>query len=172
MNIVYRVAERRDAEGMIEFLKCVGGETDNLSFSEDTFKISPEKEARFIEKFRSAEKDIMLVAEADGKIIANASVSQNRIARYSHRAELSIAVIREFWGMGVGSALMGRLLSFARENGIAVLYLEVRADNERAIALYKKFGFSEIGTFEKFFKIDGKYYAACLMSLTLDSNIH
>mgnify|MGYP004421668729 CR=1 FL=1 len=39
------------------------------------------------------------------------------------------------------SALMERILAFARENGVEQVNLEVRSDNKRAIALYEKFGF-------------------------------
>ena len=45
------------------------------------------------------------------------------------------------------------------------LFLDVRADNERAIALYRKFGFQEIGTYNDYFNINGSFYDAKLMVL-------
>ena len=54
MNIVYREAEGCDASGLLAHLKCVGSETDNLSFDGNTFAISEQKEARFIEKFKNS----------------------------------------------------------------------------------------------------------------------
>ncbi len=47
--------------------------------------------------------------------------------------------------MGVGKALIERLLSYAKENGCTKLFLEVRESNLPAISLYKKFGFLPVG---------------------------
>ena len=164
MDIIYREVEVTDAEAMIEFLNKVGGESDNLSFSKDSLKLTRESEEKFISHFKSNKKNIMLVCELGGKIVANASLERNRIQRYSHRAELSIVVAREVWGRGIGSKLMELLLNFAKESEIEIVYLEVRSDNERAISLYRKFGFSTIGIYKKFFKINEKYYDALLMN--------
>lgn len=167
MNIIYREAEKNDAEALILHMRRVGGETDNLSFSENTFNISKEKEERFIEKFRNNPGDIMLVALENGTVIGNASLVRNRTVRYSHRAELSITVLKEYWGCGIGSQLMQMLIDFAKESGLASIFLEVRSDNLRAISLYKKFGFEKIGTYRDFFKINGVFYDADFMSLNL-----
>ena len=51
--------------------------------------------------------------------------------------------------------------------GAESVELEVRSDNERAIALYKKFGFEKVGRNEKFFKINGEFFAADYMNLYL-----
>ena len=167
MKITYREAENTDAKALLEFLSLAGGETDNLSFGKDSFKISEEKEAKFIEKFKNNRKNLMFVATCEDKVIANASIERNRIERYSHRAELSIAVLKEYWGKGIGSALMEKLVSFAKDTECKVLYLEVREDNTRAVSLYRKFGFETIGVYKSFFNINGIYYNARLMALYL-----
>lgn len=46
-----------------------------------------------------------------------------------------------------------------------IISLEVRSDNERAIKLYKKFGFEKIGIYKGFFKIDEEYIDFELMNL-------
>lgn len=163
MNIIYREALQSDAEALLEHLHAVGGETDNLSFGRDDFNISPEKESRFIERFKRSENDLMLVAECDGIIVGNAIVEREKIKRFSHRAELSITVLRDFWGRGIGSKLMSMMLDFCKESGASVITLYVRADNERAISLYKKFGFSEVGVFKNYFNIDEQLFDGLFM---------
>ena len=170
MKIEYREATPSDAEAMITFLSIVGSETDNLSFAGKTFNVSEEKEAKFIERFKKSKNDLMIVATQDDKIVGNAVVSRNKISRYSHRAEISIAVLRDFWGRGIGSRLMEMMIEFAREVGIEILYLEAREDNERAVNLYKKYGFSQIGVYNNFFKIEGKYYNAVLMNKEIEKD--
>ena len=167
MNLVYRKAEESDAEKLIDFLKCAGGETDFLSYSRETFDISVESEARFIRKFKNDKKSLMLVAEDNGKIVANASIEKNRVRRCAHRAELSVVVLKDYWGFGIGKELITRLIDYAKEAELQILELDVRSDNERAISLYRKFGFKEHGYYKRFFKIDKNYHDAILMSLEL-----
>ena len=49
------------------------------------------------------------------------------------------------------------MIDFAEKSGIEIIELAVRSDNERAIRLYKKHGFQEIGVYKSYFKIDEKY---------------
>ncbi len=164
MNIEYRRANTSDALKMLEHMRSVGGETDNLSYSSDTFNISIGREEKFIERFSKDGNGAMIIALADEKIVGCAIVERNRILRYNHRAEISITVLKEYWGQGIGSRLMELMIDFAKETNIEILYLEARADNTRAINLYKKYGFSELGVYEDFFKIEGEYHAAVLMT--------
>ena len=167
MHIIYREAVGDDAAALLSHLSCVGGETENLSYGKNTFRISVEKEKRFIERFKNNPGDVMLVALDGSSVVGNGIIERNRVERYNHRAELSITVLKKYWGLGIGSRLMQMMIEFAKESGIENIYLEVRSDNERAISLYKRFGFARIGVYEDFFKIDGKYYTADLMTLNL-----
>ena len=167
MEIIYREASVTDAAELLSHIKRVGGETDNLSFDADSFNISPEREAKFIKRFLEDKKDTMLVALSDGQIVGNAVLEHERIPRFSHRATLSVTVLRDFWGRGIGTALLKMIAEHAKSVGTSVISLEVRRDNERAIALYKKCGYTDIGIYERFFKIRGEYHDALLMQLCL-----
>lgn len=57
----------------------------------------------------------------------------------------TIAVDPGYRGRGAGRRLMYALLDVAREQGVRELFLEVRADNPIARALYDSLGFAEIG---------------------------
>ena len=166
-NLIYREAVKADAAALLEHIKTVGAETDNLSFSGETFSISVEREAKFIDRFYNNRKDIMLIALDGEKVVGNAIVERNRVERYNHRAEISITVLKDYWGHGIGSRLMEMMIDFSRKTGIEILYLEVRSDNTRAVSLYEKFGFVKIGTYPSFFKINNSYYDAYSMILTL-----
>ena len=167
MNIIYRKAKSTDASALLLHISIVGGETDNLSFGSDTFNISPEREAKFIDRFARSNNDLMLVALDGDKVVGNAIVERNRVKRYNHRAEISITVLRDYWGQGIGSRLMEMMIDFAKSVKIESLYLEVRKDNERAISLYKKYGFEEIGEYKGYFKINNSYYDAIFMALNM-----
>ena len=142
--VEYRIATIADAEGLLLHLKTVGSETDNLTFGKEGFQISAEREARFINRFIKNEDEIMLVAMDGERVVGNGVIERERIPRLAHRARLTLTVLRDYWGQGIGTRLMDMMLDFCRESGAELVFLECRADNERAIRLYKKFGFDEI----------------------------
>ncbi len=60
-----------------------------------------------------------------------------------HLLNLTIAPAGQ--GSGLGSALLETVLAHARSRGLAQVWLEVRASNARARALYARRGFDEVG---------------------------
>lgn len=58
---------------------------------------------------------------------------------------LTVGVIPDARRHGLGRDLLRALLSAAREQGATETYLEVRLDNEAAIALYESEGFVRLG---------------------------
>ncbi len=58
---------------------------------------------------------------------------------------LNVTVAPAAQGRGHGSALLGAVLAHARTRRLPTVWLEVRASNERARALYARLGFDEVG---------------------------
>lgn len=167
MSVVIERATAEDAVAMLEYLKQIGGETDNLTFGPEGMPFTPEAEAAYIAQIEYSPDNIMLVAKAEGKIIGDASL--NRLPRrMSHRGDLGVSVIKEYWNKGIGSQLLSKVLAWAKENNFEVIDLQVRSDNLQAIHLYEKFGFRKIGTHSAFFKINNEYIAFDYMSLMLE----
>ncbi len=158
MSIIIREAHPEDAERLLEYLKRVGGESDNLSFGAEGLPFSVEAEKGFIEGVAKDKKSVMLIAFDGDELIGDASLS-SMPRRMSHRAELGISVVKSHWGQGVGSALLAKIIDYARQNGIEIIDLNVRADNKRAIRLYEKIGFKYIGTHPKGMVIKGENIA-------------
>lgn len=165
--VEYRIATIADAEGLLLHLKTVGSETDNLTFGKEGFQISAEREARFISRFIKNEDEIMLVAMDGERVVGNGVIERERIPRLAHRARLTLTVLRDYWGWGIGTRLMDMMLDFCRKSGAELVFLECRADNERAIRLYKKFGFEISGELRRYFKIAGEFSSAYILELLL-----
>jgi len=64
----------------------------------------------------------------------------------------TIGVDPAYQGRGIGRRLLNELLRFA--DGGAV-YLEVRTDNEPAIALYRSVGFVNVGLRRRYYRVSG-----------------
>lgn len=166
MNIIIERATAKDAAAMIEYLKQIGGETDNLTFGSEGLPITLEAEEAYIKQMENSCNDIMLVAKVNGKIVGDASLSRLP-RRMSHRGDLGVAVVKEYWNQGIGSQLMSKILDFAKENSFEIIDLQVRSDNLRAIHLYERYGFKKIGIHPVFFKINNEYISFDYMCLRL-----
>ena len=57
----------------------------------------------------------------------------------------TVAVAPDAQGRGIGSRLVQALADRARGQGVRLLHLEVRADNEPALVLYRRLGFEAVG---------------------------
>lgn len=67
----------------------------------------------------------------------------------------TIAVSVEHRGRGFGRMLLEQLVAAARHRGVHQLFLEVRADNAVARALYESFGFEQIALRPNYYQPDG-----------------
>ena len=68
---------------------------------------------------------------------------------------LSIAVLKKYQGMGIGSGLLKEYLRRLAEDGFNISYLEVRVSNTKAIRLYEKFGYKKLRVLP-FYYLDGE----------------
>jgi RimJ/RimL family protein N-acetyltransferase len=170
-EFVFRECTVNDAAMMTSHMCAVGGETDFLTYSADTFNISERKEASFISRFERSPRDVIYIAQdTESSEIAGVGIVEcARGERLSHNAEISLTVLRKHWGKGIGSRLMEMMIAFAKANGTHALTLFARADNDRALTLYEKYGFQRTGCTPDFFKIGDSYYDAVTMYLALSA---
>jgi putative acetyltransferase len=105
------------------------------------------------------------VAIADGKPIGSIHAHASRHGY----ADIGMAIVREWRGRGVGSALMDVAEEWARGEGHHKLSLGVFAHNARAIALYRKKGFVEEGRRVKHYRRkNGELWDSIEMGKLLD----
>ena len=159
-------AQAQDAAELLDYLKTIGGETDNLSFGPEGVPLGLEEEQAYLSMQAQSRDHMQLFAKVNGEIIGTASLNRKG-GRARHRGEFGISLKRAWWGCGASSALTEAILAFARENGFAQLDLEVRSDNTRAIRLYERYGFRKLCTFPAFFRMGGRDIDFDLMVLPL-----
>ena len=86
-------------------------------------------------------------AEKDGKFAGYISFKAISGEGYIN----NIAVDAKMRNSGIGSMLLDRAITFAREQNLEFLSLEVRASNKSAISLYRKLGFIQEGLRKNFY---------------------
>ena len=122
--------------------------------------------SRLEAKREPGKPEIDLVAEIAGEVVGSAGLFSVGLAvRRRHVVGLGISVGKAHQGRGVGRALMQALVDYAdRWAGILRIELVVWADNERAIALYRKFGFELEGRMRGHALRNGRYDDAVSMA--------
>ena len=141
-----RNADARDGSAVYEVFNLTHGETDYLLSYPDENSYDPEQEGRFLEEKTNSPNEIEILAFVDGRVAGMAGIEAvGTKYKVKHRAELGISILRDYWGLGLGKALTETCIQCARDAGYIQLELNVVADNERAVALYKRMGFEEFG---------------------------
>ncbi len=108
---------------------------ENRCFTEDRLT-----QRNFLWMLEKAHADI-IVAELDGVMAGYGLVLYRRGTSLARL--YSLAVLPEFRGGGLARALLGELEQCARGHDCVYLRLEVRPDNEPAIALYRRLGYRQ-----------------------------
>lgn len=117
-----------------------------------------------------SERDFFISAFVDGQLIGDAGVTtiRNHI-KFRHRAYFGISIQAAYCDMGLGSIMLQEAVKLARECGFAQLELGVFADNPRAIHVYEKAGFRQVGVQPRAYRLkDGSYRDEVQMVLFLD----
>ena len=135
------------------FFTTTHGETDYLlSYPEESTR-DDKKQSNYLKEKTESDREIELLAIVDGKVVGMAGFSAiGSKYKVRHRAEFGITVSKDYWGQGIGKAIMNACIECAKQAGYIQLELDVVADNTRAIELYKKLGFIEFGRNPKGFQ--------------------
>lgn len=160
-TLVLRSAEEADAEMLLPYLKRVCGETRFLLREADECReLTVAQEEAFIRAHADNERACLILAELDGEYVGNASFdTAGASRRNAHRANIGIALYLDYTGMGIGRKLFSLILDTVEECGFEAAELTVVEGNDRAIRMYRSFGFTETGRIPKANKYDDGTYA-------------
>jgi ribosomal protein S18 acetylase RimI-like enzyme len=106
-------------------------------------------------------------AFSDGVLIGHLDLKARDEPSTAHRAVLGLGVLAPFRGRGVGRALLGEALAWARTQPLAWIDLYVFAENARAQRLYAAHGFRETGRVVDLFRVAGSSIDDVAMTLRL-----
>ncbi|MBQ9516613.1 MAG: GNAT family N-acetyltransferase [Eubacterium sp.] len=150
---VIRNGEESDAQESLEVFILTHKETDNLLSVPEEIKFTAEEQAEYLKNKKESDREVELVAVVDGKIVALGGIDavHNRV-KTRHRADFGVSVIKEYWGLSIGRALLEACVELAKKAGYEQLELDVVANNDGATALYESVGFTEYGRNPRGFK--------------------
>ena len=148
-----RNGEENDGQAVLANFILTHEQTDYLLTYPDENTMTAEQEGRFLQERTDSDNGIELLAEIDGAVVGLAGFGAvGSKEKLRHRADFGISVDRQYWKLGIGTALMNACIECARKAGYEQIELSVVAENEPAIAMYRKAGFVEFGRYPKGFK--------------------
>lgn len=105
-----------------------------------------------------------LVAVLEDQIVGDIGLTRHA-GRRAHSGSFGMGVHDAFLGRGIGSALLGEIVAITDNwYNLKRLEMTVYADNDAALALYRKFGFAVEGTLRSFAFRDGAFVDALTMA--------
>ncbi len=136
-----------DAEKLLNYIRKACGETDFLLRYPEEWTIPVEQEEEWVNEMRSDPDTLDITCCVDGEVAGNCEIRFMGGMKTSHRASVAIAILKDYWDLGIGSAMFKELVAAAQKRGTELMEVEFIEGNDRARHLYEKFGFRVI--FEK-----------------------
>lgn len=160
-TLVIRRATEADAPALLRNINEIGSEGDWILTERLTHGVKQERE--WIRGFDN-ESSVLYVAQVGLDVVGQVDARISNFRKAQHTASLGIAIVKAYRELGIGRALMDRVLGWMKARGVEKATLEVFSTNIRAMELYKKLGFEVEGVRNRQFKIRGQYVDDVMMA--------
>lgn len=170
IDVTIREALPEDAQQIVQVSQTIGKQTEFLVMDEFGMNLPVGLLENQLETIYNSQAQLLLVAVVEAEIVGTASVRTSEEKRVDHIGEVGISLLKDYWGMGLGSTLLEELIDWAQQtNQIRRLELTVQKQNKRAIHLYKKYGFQTEAVMKRGARgDDGRFLDVLLMSKMID----
>jgi RimJ/RimL family protein N-acetyltransferase len=170
MIVTLRKLVPEDAAELLSLQHQLDQESNFMLLEPDERQTSLQQVKEMVESFANADSSILIGAEAEGKLAGYLSARGGSVRRNRHSAYVVVGILKQYQGMGIGNGLFREMDTWAAVNGIVRLELTVMTHNQRALALYTKFGFVIEGTKRKSLHVDGQWVDEYYMGKILGSS--
>lgn len=150
-----------------ELYKAIESESDFMLYEKDERKTTDNQQKVFLEKLASDASSTIVLAEVDCRIVGfigiiNEGPNKKKFSRY-----VAMGLLKDFHGKKIGSLLMESCVEFCRKQNVKRIELTVVKDNQKAISLYKKFGFEIEGIKKNSLYINDTFVDEYFMARTI-----
>ncbi|MCE5171110.1 GNAT family N-acetyltransferase [Paenibacillus profundus] len=147
--------------------KTLDEETSFMLYEPGERNTTVEAQRDRIQGMLQSGRSIIYVAEEHDTLVGYIAGLGSDIQRTKHVLYIVIGILQDYAGQGIGTQLFNELLDWANEKDIVRLELTVMAHNERAIALYRKIGFTIEGVKKCSILVKEQYIDEYMMSRLL-----
>ncbi|WP_049999017.1 GNAT family N-acetyltransferase [Halococcus sediminicola] len=162
LSFTIRPAIETDRSGLVGVIRQVaGGKTytvaesvaDIIDHEETVVQSSPVRSRMFF------------VATVSDEVVGWIHLESPELEKLSHTAELTLGVLEEYQGHGIGGHLLDRGLDWAEEKGYEKLYNSIPSTNEDAIDFFEAHGGEIEAVREDHYKYEGEYIDEVMTAL-------
>lgn len=161
VEFVIRQARQEDLTGLVGAMRRIVQAGDYVE-AESVAHIVEEEGVLL--RHNELETRVFFVACVDNDVVGWVHIQHPEVEKLSHTAELTVGVLEEYQGKGIGSHLLERGVEWAASNGFERLYNSVPATNENAIGFLESHGWETEAVREDHYNIDGAYVDEVMMA--------
>ncbi|MBR5108937.1 MAG: GNAT family N-acetyltransferase [Clostridia bacterium] len=142
-----RSPREEDIPGTIDYLRQSAGETEFIiRYPEECGIYTPELEKSVFAQKNDSPCDAMIMALVDGRVAGNCDIHFYTGIKTRHRANVSIALLKDYWSLGLGTRMIEEMIRLALARPETTqMELGFIEGNGRARRLYEKMGFRIVG---------------------------
>lgn len=173
-KVTLRVLRWEDLDGLLLFINSLvlekQGDSRSSLYTGFDRKVTRDEEAEWLAQTLVAierGETINMVADIDGRLIANGEVLCGRYKDTLYHGHLALTLISKYRGQGIGHKMIDALVRESRRAGLRSLDAEFLAENEAARRVYEKVGFKQAGIIPRKVFRGGKYFDGLIMAREL-----
>lgn len=140
MSAIYKLVAESPALSSLQFARMQVGDLPEVLAIENDVYPHPWTRGNFLDSLYSG-YETWTLREPSGALAGYFLV----MLAVDEAHLLNISVRRGLHGKGVGRMQLDKVVAIAREKGMTSILLEVRPSNHRALAVYNRYGFTQIG---------------------------
>jgi len=153
-QVTIRRAREEDLTGLVGVIRQAIGDGTYVD-AETVADIVDHEEVLL--RHNELQSRVFFVATIDSEVVGWVNLNTHETEKLDHTAELTVGVLEQYRGHGIGSELLQRGLEWADENGYEKIYNSVPDTNESAIQFLKDHGWEVEAVRDDHYKMEGEY---------------
>jgi len=148
-----RQARQEDLTGLVGAIRDVAEEGTYIE-AETVADVVDHEEVLL--RHNELESRIFFVATIEDEVVGWVHLDVPEVGKLAHTAELTVGVLNEYRGRGIGNRLLERGIDWANENGYEKIYNSIPATNDTAVDFLESNGWETEAVREDHYKVDGE----------------
>ncbi|MDW7650138.1 MAG: GNAT family N-acetyltransferase [Bacillota bacterium] len=172
--MVIREIREDDAPAFLDLQKQIEEESMFMLLTPGERETAVEEKRKLIRDVLSRDNQTIFVVENDkGELVGYLRALGGEYEKTKHCAYITVGVLEEYTGQGLGTSLLETLDRWAQQKGLHRLELIVMQNNEPAVNLYRKMGYDIEGTKKDSLMVGDEFVDEYYMGkLITEPNIH
>ena len=164
LSFTIRQARQEDLSGLVGAIReAIGGKS---YVDAETVADVVDNEGVLL-RHNELESRIFFVATVNDEVVGWVHLKHPELDKLHHTAELTLGVLEEHRGHGIGSHLLERGLEWAASNGYEKIYNSVPSSNEEGIDFLESQGWEVEAVREGHYKLEGEYLDEVMLAKDL-----